>query len=91
VAEGVMTKDPDDVVLVTLAEIRAILDDHSKRFERLEARMKHVEKRVECMSTTVRYAVEQVSTSRLRQAQQESRIDELYDKLEKFFANRAPV
>ena len=77
-----MADEPDNMILVMLREIRAkqdehsqILGDHTQRFERLE-------KRFDDLAKVVRYSLGQTTETQFRQSEQESRIDELFNKLE---------
>ncbi len=74
-----MAKDPDNIVLMLLREIRATQDDHSKQFERLERRLDEVH---EGMITSLGLA----GHAHVRHDSMEKRLDELtkrVDRLEK--------
>jgi len=90
-----MADEPDNLVLVMLREIRGDIRELSNRVGKLEAsfdvRMGNVEKQLDDYKKIVRYSLGQSSETQLRQAQQESRIDELFDKLEKLLSNKTPA
>ena len=81
-----MAKEPDDLVLrllremrVDIAATREAVESHSLRFDKLERRLDDVAK-------VVTYTLGHASETQLRQAEQESRIDDLFEKLEKLLA-----
>jgi len=78
-----MAKDPENLVLVMLREIRAKQDEHSERFAGIETELADVKKQLSSMSKVVTYSLGQTSETQLRQTEQELRIDELFDKIEK--------
>jgi len=86
-----MADEPQNMVFVMLRDIRAKQDEHSAHFAQIEARLGDVEKQLDDYKKIVRYSLGQSSETQLRQAQQESRIDELFDKLEKLLSNKTPV
>jgi hypothetical protein len=86
-----MADEPENIVLVMLRDIRAKQDEHSAHFVQIEARLGSVEKQLDDYKKIVRYSLGQSSETQLRQAQQESRIDELFEKLEKLLSDRTPV
>ena len=86
-----MADEPENIVLVMLRDIRAKQDEHSAHFEQIEARLGSVERQLDDYKKIVRYSLGQSSETQLRQAQQESRIDELFEKLEKLLSDRTPV
>ncbi len=48
-----MAREPENMVLVVLREIREKQDEHSDRFDRLETRMRHVERQLDDLSKVV--------------------------------------
>jgi septal ring factor EnvC (AmiA/AmiB activator) len=81
-----MAEQPEDLVFRLLREIRAdiasireTLEGHSQRFDRLEKRLDDVAK-------VVKYTPGHASETQFRQAEQESRIDELFEKVEKLLS-----
>jgi hypothetical protein len=86
-----MADEPENITLVILRDIRAKQDEHTGRFERLETQMRHVEKQLEDLTKVVRYGLGQTSETQFRQSEQESRIDELFDRLEKLLNPKEPV
>jgi hypothetical protein len=88
--ELMMADEPDNLVLVMLRDIRAKQDEHSIHFEQIESRLTDVEKQLGDYKKIVRYSLGQSSETQLRQAQQESRIDELFEKLEKLLSDKTP-
>jgi ABC-type Fe3+-citrate transport system substrate-binding protein len=86
-----MTKEPENLTHVMLREIRAKQDEHSTRLERIETRLGDVERQLDDYKKIVRYSLGQSSETQFRQAEQESRVNELFDKLEKLLSDKAPV
>jgi TolA-binding protein len=86
-----MPKEPDNMVLVLLREIRAKQDEHSTRFDDLEARIRNIEKQYDDVSKVVTYSLGQSTEVKFRQTRQESRIDELFQQLEKLLSPKEPV
>jgi protein subunit release factor A len=82
-----MPKEPDDIVLRNLREIRATLDDHSKQLQALP----RIEKQLTDLSKVLRYSMGQNAETEFRQSQQESRIDELFEQLEKLLNPKEPA
>jgi hypothetical protein len=81
-----MPKEPDDIVLRNLREIRATLDDHSKQLQALP----RIEKQLTDLSKVLRYSMGQNVETEFRQSQQESRIDELFEQ-EKLLNPKEPA
>ena len=86
-----MAEEPGNLILVMLRDIRAKQDEHSTHFEQIESRLADVEKQLDDYKKIVRYTPGQSSATQLRQAQQESRIDELFEKLEKLLSDKSPA
>jgi len=86
-----MADEPDNITLVMLREIRAKQDEHSLRFDRVDGRLEHVEKQLGNMTKVVTYSLGQTTETQFRQSQQESRIDELFEKLEKLLSDKEPA
>jgi protein subunit release factor A len=82
-----MPKEPDNIVLRHLREIRATLDDHSKQLQALP----RIEKQLTDLSKVLRYSMGQNAETEFRQSQQESRIDELFEQLEKLLNPKEPA
>jgi hypothetical protein len=82
-----MPKEPDNVVLRRLREIRATLDDHSKQLQALP----RIEKQLADLTKLVTYSLGQSTETQFRQSQQEKRIDELFDELEKLLSDKQPI
>jgi hypothetical protein len=90
-----MADEPENLVLVMLREMRGEIRELSDHVGKLDAafelRMGHVEKQLDDMTKIVRYSLGQTSETQLRQAEQESRIDDIFDKLEKLLSDKSPV
>jgi hypothetical protein len=82
--------EPDNIVHVLLREIRAKQDEHSARFDAVEARVQHVEKQVDELQLTATYSLGQSTETQLRQVKQGVRIDDLYTKLDKLSESEKP-
>jgi hypothetical protein len=86
-----MAKEPDDLVLRHLRDLRGDISgirqtqiEHSGRFDRIE-------KALDDLSKLVTYSLGQSTQTQFRQTQQEARIDELFDKLEQLLSGKEPV
>ena len=86
-----MAKQPEDLVLRLLRDMRAdtssirqTLEGHSQRFDRIE-------KRLDDLAKVVKYTPGQASETQFRQSQQESRVDELFEQLEKLLNPKEPA
>ena len=64
-----MPKEPDNIVLRRLREIRVTLDDHSKQLESLP----RIEKHLSDLSKVLRYSMGVKAETEFRQTQQESK------------------
>jgi hypothetical protein len=73
-----------------LDEIRAEQDKHTAAFDRIEARLRDTERQLDDYKKIVRYTLGQSVETQLRQAQQESRIDERFRHSEKIPSDRRP-
>jgi hypothetical protein len=82
-----MPKESDNIVLGHLREIRATLDDHPKQLQALP----RIEKQLADLSKVLRYSMGQNAETEFRQSQQESRIDELFEQLEKLLNPKEPA
>jgi hypothetical protein len=82
-----MAKEPENVTLRHLREIRATLDDHSRQL----AALPRIEKQLSDLAKFVRYTVGQSDETQFRQAEQETRIDELFQKLEALLSKPQPT
>jgi hypothetical protein len=82
-----MSKEPENIVLRRLGEIRSTLEDHSKQLEALP----RIEKQIADLSKLVTYSLGQSTQTQFRQSQQEARIDELFEKLEQILSGKEPV
>jgi len=86
-----MAGEPENITLVLLREIRAKQDEHSQSLSDHTRRFDHLEKRLDDLSKIVRYSLGQSAETQFRQSQQESRIDELFDKLEQLLNPKEPA
>jgi hypothetical protein len=73
-----MTKEPENLTDVMLRDIRAKQDEHSMGLERIETRLGDVERQLDDYKKIVRYSLGQASETKFRQAEQESRVNELF-------------
>jgi hypothetical protein len=62
-----MAREPDNIVLRRLREIRATLDEHSKQLEALP----RIEKQLADLAKLLRYSMGQNEETAFRQSQQE--------------------
>jgi ABC-type Fe3+-citrate transport system substrate-binding protein len=86
-----MASEPDNMVLVLLREIRVKQDEHSQILESHTQRFDRLEKRLDALSKTVTYSLGQSTETQFRQSQQESRIDDLFAKLEELLNPTEPA
>jgi ABC-type Fe3+-citrate transport system substrate-binding protein len=73
-----------------LREIRAKQDEHSERLRAIEERLRQVEKKLDSQAKVVRYSLGQSSETQFKQAEQETRINELFDQLESLLVTKEP-
>jgi len=85
-----MTDEPENLVLLMLREIRAKQDEHSSRLDHIDTRLASLDKQLDDYKKIVRYTLGTSSETELRQVQQESRINEIFEKLERLLSERAP-
>ncbi len=86
-----MAEEPDNIMLRHLREIRATLADHGAQLKELSQGQHRMEKQVSDLTKLVRYTLGQSSETQFRQSQEESRIDELFQKLEELLSRPEPV
>ena len=79
-----MPKEPDNIVLSHLREIRSTLEDRSRQLEALP----RIEKQISDLSKVLRYSMGVNAETEYRQSQQEGRIDELFQQLEKLLGDK---
>jgi hypothetical protein len=77
-----MAEEPDDIIPVRLRDIRGM---------KIDGRRTTIEKQLDNYKKIVRYSPGPSSGTQLRQAQQESRIDALFEKLAKLLSDKMPV
>jgi hypothetical protein len=68
-----MAQEPDNLVLVQLREIRAILIDHTARFERLEGRFGNLENGFNDLRLFVNHALGLGTTAELKAREPDAR------------------
>jgi ABC-type Fe3+-citrate transport system substrate-binding protein len=86
-----MADEPDNLVPRMLREICAKQDEHSERFERVEQQLEHLKKDFAKFGRLVTYSLGQSTATQFRQTEQESRIDELFEKLEELLKPKEPA
>jgi archaellum component FlaC len=86
-----MAGEPDNVVLVTLREIRAKQDEHSHVLGEHTQRFERLEKRLDDLAKVVKYSLGQSAETQFRQSEQESRSDQLFEKLEELLNPKEPA
>jgi hypothetical protein len=86
-----MAREPENMVLAVLREIREKQDEHSDRFERLETRMRHVEMQLDDRAKVVTVSLGQSTEAKFMQSQQDARIEELFDRPEPLRSGKEPV
>jgi hypothetical protein len=82
-----MPKEPDNIVLRHLRELRKTLEEHSKQLQALS----RIEKQLSDLTKLVTYSLGQSTETQFRQSQQEKRIDELFEKLEELLNPKEPA
>lgn len=85
-----MATEPEHLIFTILREIRAKQDEHTQRFDSLEGRLRHVEKQLDGLSKLVTYSLGQNTETQFKQSQQQSQIDDLFDRLEKLLSEPRP-
>ena len=85
-----MAKEPENIVLRRLGEIRATLDENTRLLHEHTARFDRLEKRLDTLSKVVTYSLGQTTETQFIQSQQEARIDELFDKLQQLLSPTPP-
>jgi septal ring factor EnvC (AmiA/AmiB activator) len=85
-----MPKEPDNLVLKLLREMRTKLDEVFAKLETVETRVRHVESQLDDLRMTVTYALGQSTETQFRQSKQEARIDELFAQLETLLTAEKP-
>ena len=86
-----MAREPENMVLAVLREIREKQDEHSDHFERLETRTRHIEKQLDDLAKVVTLSPGQSTEAKFMQSRQDSRIDELFDRLDMLLSGKEPV
>jgi hypothetical protein len=81
-----MAKEPEDLVLRLLREIRETLAEHSKLLMAHSEEFKAINKRLDSLISLVTHSLGQSTSTQFRQAEQQSQIDELFEKLEKLLS-----
>jgi exonuclease III len=76
-----MAKEPDNILLALLREIRSKQDEQTGKLDTLERRVRHVESQLDDLRITVTYSPGQ-SSETLKQTKQSAPIDELFARLE---------
>jgi regulator of replication initiation timing len=85
-----MPKEPDNLVLKLLREMRMKLDEVFAKLETVETRVRHVESQLDDLRMTVTYALGQSTETQFRQSKQEARIGELFAQLETLLTAEKP-
>ena len=86
-----MSKEPENIVLRRLGEIRSTLDENTRVLNEHTARFDRLEKRLDSLAKVVTYSLGQTTETQFSQSQQEARIDELFEKLEQLLSGKQPV
>jgi hypothetical protein len=86
-----MAREPDNIVLTMLREIRAKQDEHSGVLREHTQKFEHLERRLDDLAKVVRYSLGQSPETQFRQSQQEARVDELFAKLEDLLNSKEPA
>jgi len=81
-----MAKEPDNIVLALLREIRSKQDEQTGKLDALEVRVRHVESQLDDLHVAVTYPLGQSSETQLKQTRQSPPIDELFARLEELIA-----
>ena len=86
-----MAKEPDNMVLALLREIRSKQDEQTAKLDALGGRVRHVESQLDDLHVAVTYTLGQSSETQLKQTKQSARIDELFAQLEELLGKeKAP-
>jgi hypothetical protein len=77
-----MAKEPDNIVLALLREIRTKQDEQTGKLDALQGRVRHVESQLDDLHVAVTYSPGQSSETQLKQTKQSARIDGLFARSE---------
>ena len=86
-----MAREPDNMTPILLREIRAKEDEHTGRFDRLDQRLDAIEKQMSRQAKVLTYSLGQSDETQFLQSEQETRIDQLFEKLEGLLSKPEPV
>ena len=70
-----MANEPENLVLVQLREIRAILEMHNKRFDQMEARFDGLDRKFDEWAGYVTHALGLCGIQHFKNEQQDARLD----------------
>jgi hypothetical protein len=85
-----MAREPEDLVLRLLREIRQTLDEHSELHRGHSEDFKSIHKRLDRLASLVTHSLGQSTEAQIRQSEQQSQIDELFEKLERILSEPQP-
>jgi hypothetical protein len=86
-----MAKEPANIVLALLREIRSKQDEQTGKLDALEGRVRHVESRLDDLHVAATYSLGQSSEAQSKQPKQSAPIDQLFARLEELIGEeKAP-
>ena len=86
-----MAKEPDNLVLRKLREIRETLSEHTELHKVHSEDFRALNKRLDRLTTLVIHTLGESNATQFQQVEQESRIDELFVQLEKLLKPKEPA
>jgi hypothetical protein len=86
-----MAKEPDDLVLRLLREIRAKQDEHSRLLEDHTAQFAHLEARFDDFNREMTYALGLGTRALVKDKEQDARLNELFSKVEQLLSSQPPA
>jgi len=78
-----MAKEPDNLVLKMLRDIRATIDEHTKLFEKAEKRFDKIDKKLEEMSESLTYSLGTSMHANVRHETVQKKLDALEQRIKR--------
>jgi predicted membrane GTPase involved in stress response len=86
-----MAKEPDDLVLRLLREIRAKQDEHSRLLEEHTDQFAQLNSRLDELNREMTYALGLGTRAVVKDKEQDTRLNELFEKVEKLLSDQQPA
>jgi predicted membrane GTPase involved in stress response len=85
-----MAKEPDDLVLRLLREIRAKQDEHTHLLEEHSARFVQLDARLDELNREMTYALGLGTRAVVKDKEQDARLNDLFSKVEQLLSDNRP-